>query len=519
MKTQNNLDANILSISRGESVRNVNIEHERRLRSLSFFAGIAVGFNVLTEKSIAAVQWHKDPQSGAIECTQKDEQTGKQVKLHFGTKEDIGKYPSLQRIDSPFVRALKTVGVKMPYVNEHIQDPVAWRNYAWDETEKLGASYENRSQLTAQETVELAVKIVKKNLRYENDLLNENATLTKKIDSMPIDKVLMEAGIGVCRHFSVLVDKVYEIFSDDPECRMLANTFMRRLITKDGYHAINLIGDARDEGKDSTTITLSSIDTTVGKKVINVGSLYLDDFNIKKYESAAQQKDALYPFYTQYLDPIFDKKEKLDSKKFFYEETTLAGFDKLLHDVELTFLYLGAVEDLTAKGRTAETKNVFDDFKVFLKDHKVEIDREVLKDEYDLLYSVFFNIYKTYANAQNDPTERGKIQHEGEALRLNCFAVKYEALLKEGELKKALKLGEDYADFLAQTGDTAGAEKIYHQLLDTYQKHASELGAYERSMPRDNSEYALFIKIEPFKDEESLQKYLQYKKERIWKQK
>lgn len=518
MKVQNNLDTTFFSMQ-GDTVRRDAIERDRNRCVLSFLTGVIVGFSAFTEKTSAAVQWHKDKQSGAIECVQTDEQTGKRTTLHFGSKGEIGKYPSLSRIDSPLVSALKKVDVKMPYVNEHIKDPVAWKKFVWDEAEKLGVSYEKRSLLTAQDAMELAIKIVKKNLRYEQELLNKNSPLTKRIDATPIDIVIMKEGIGVCRHFSVLVDKVYEIFSEDPECRMLSNTFMRRLITNDGYHAKNLIGDVREEGNTATTVTLSSIDTSAGNKLVNVGSLYLDDFDIKTYESASQEKDALYQFYTQYLEPIFGKKERLDSKKFFNEKTNLAGGDGLPHIIELTFLYLGAIEDMIAKGTSTDEQNIFNDLRSFLKDHATEMDKAVLQDEYDLLHSVFLNIYKAHANTQKNSGDREKILREGEEMRLGSFAKRHEALLNAGDVKKALKVGEDYADFFAQTGDTNGAEKFYHELFGVYQKHAAQIGAYERSMPRDNSEYALFIKIEPFKDEGSLQKYLQYKKERIWTQK
>ncbi|GEM_PF-3280759 len=518
MKTQHTIDALFPSGEHNDTTRRDTIEQDRRYRWTSFIVGVLVGFHALTEKSLAAVEWHKDQQTGAVECVQKDEQTGKQTKLHFGSHKEIGTYPSLERIESPFVQALKKVDVKMPYVNEHIQDPVAWEKFVWSEAEGLGFSYDKRGTLTAQEAIELAIKVVKKNLRFEKELLNDRAPLTAEIDATPIDKVIMDKHIGVCRHFSVGEDKVYEIFSDDPECRMLSNTFMRRLITNDGYHAINLVGDIHEEGKDGVTITLTSIDTSVGRKIINVGSIYLDDFKIKTYESADQQKDALYPFYTQYLEPIFDKGEQLDSKKYVFEQTSLAGYDTLAHTIELAFSYLGAIEDTAKKGRIADEQSIFAGFRNFVKNHKEDLERDPQKDEYELLYSVFYNVYKVHANAQKDPVERVKIEHEGQAMRLQSFQTRYDALMKAGEVHKALRVGEDSADILGRTGDTAGAEKFYRQLFTTYQDHKTDVGVYERSMPRDDSEFALFVKIEPFKDEASLQKYLNYKK-RLWNQK
>ncbi len=518
MKIQNSIETEPSFKEQSSPVFSNTIEHARHIHFFSFLAGLVVGFTALTDKSSAEIQWHKDKQTGAIECVQKNESTGKQVKVRFAAKKEIGEYSSLERVQDPFVGALKAVDVKMPFVNEHIDDPAAWKKFVWDEAEKLGFSYEKRGELSPQSAIELSIKIVKKNLRFARELDFANmgeydAALTAEIDATPINQVLMKKGIGVCRHFSVLLDKVYEVLSEE----ILPNTFMRRLITNDAYHAVNLIGEARKEDEDTTTVILSPIDTSVGRKIVQVGSLFLDNFNIKTYETSTPEKEALYPFYSQYLAPILSKKEHLDSKKYFLEKTNFASTDDMAKYIELAFLYLGALEDVSSK--SGNTHNVFTDFQTYLKNHVAEYEKEAARDEFDLLHSVIFNIYKIHANAQKDPGERAKIQHEGEALRLKSFMVRYDALIKAGEFHKALKTGEDYADMLARTGDEVTAEEFYHTLMDVYQQNREKVGSYARSMPRDSSEYALFVTVEPFTDDETLKKYLQYKKERIWSQK
>ena len=419
---------------------------------------------------------------------------------------------------SELFQALQKTSIHIFGVNTTIADGNKFKRYIFDEASKYGFSEKKLPELQPQDAIRFATLIVARRLRYSGLLLHKHLSfdpkINERINNTTIDQLVMNGEEAVCRHLVEGVIASYNNFAHDARARLLHRTLLKPVTSTDEdkseAHGVAAIIQDTSVDKKNQSMTFSFLET-----VINNPEMGFEPIFINAYK---QQALGFEPIYDQYLKRVFDPKLQIDVLTEFIE-SEYDGKKSMQYAIEKSFVYSAALRDMQSIGKTKEADELFQEFWEFSKKYDRQQQSHVILDEYDLLHSVFFNIYKGHADAQKNPADRERVLSEGEAMRLNGYKIKYDALLKTGDIKKALKVGEDYADFQAQTGDTAGAEKFYHGLLDTYQQHASEMGAYERSMPRDNSEYALFIKIEPFKDEASLQKYLHYKKERIWTQK
>lgn len=507
-----------------------NVEQFARKMISPIVASVML-FQSITLEAHARVRWETDKGSGRYEMTHENEENGQQTHVRWKTYSEIANNPSKKKIENSFFERQRKLEIEMPQVNEAISDFGAWKEYVWREAETLGVSQAKKDDLKPKRAIDTAIAIIQKNMKpaydlvppemrayynYPSNIKPYNPKKEEEINRTPIDRVLIERGEGVCTHYSVLLDKIYEVFSQDPKCPYLQNTITRRIPLYGGFnnkkswgHALTAVFDLKEGARNNSFFEdIAFLDTTLSVPEVQFSSEWLD-------------VETNLPFispYHDYIAPAFSEKERIQSLEAGIEVRPDTAKGMARH-IGLAFEYLGAIRELYKKGSAAQALALFEKFREFFRKHKDQYANDAASAEYDLLYSIFSNIYRIRADYESNKDIKTEVESENKTMMEESYKKRFEALANKGDFKRAVRAGEEYADLIGRSGDETQAEQLYHQLFAFCQKHAQAIGSYNSAMKVDEDGDKRIVSVKPFENEESLKKYIEYKKNSIWKEK
>ena len=225
---------------------------------------------------------HYNIQEGTIEVSKGN------LVLTFNSLEKFGKTLTDEEITNEhFEKFIEKAEMRRDY-NRNIEDETKFNNFIKDRAEAIiqEENFSALDKLTPREWMFVTSKIVQDNITYEYEALTSNMgeiidgkERTKmdifreniKLDSMPLDEVLIEHKKGVCRQYSALTEEVGERLKEVSNSDFLKNVYVDEvggLIAGNMRHAWNIVYEVKSvENTDKVAVDMYFIDNTADDKV------------------------------------------------------------------------------------------------------------------------------------------------------------------------------------------------------------------------------------------------------------
>lgn len=329
-----------------------------------------------------------------------DDKEAKKYKIRIGSlSEVIGNNPSSSKIESPIFEKLRRTQQEISGVNDTIQNVDIFREFLIDEIKKakeaLGIKEENE-KLEPRQLLEISIYITKINLipdsRLETKYNIYDPILTKEINETPIDKLLMEKKIGVCRHFSVAMKRVTRGIIDISKSPYLQNLNFAEHIINSNNHAIIIVEEVGREN---------------GDLVINFGFLdAIKQYGIEK-NFIIWSADALSYDLSRYSEllqghilSIFppDDRASIMQQIVNEDERTPAITKK----TELAYSYLEQLTNLYQQNKHEEAERMFLSARQVFTQWLADDRWKSKQPEYIALSKIIANIYRLEAEYKSD---------------------------------------------------------------------------------------------------------------------